>query len=264
MFVFSEQSPAFKKLNDLSHELCATLINSLQPIKRNIKLSAGRLFEAKSNQFDLLCLKNGVAFLTCRERRLFGYEENDLLFIPDSSLNWPLHYESELAIIVDHYSVADWITTVASDQSLQQLWLNYFEAQRQLIALLLVESQQDEPVLDPSLEYIEADQTIIQQGELERFVCTMVEGSAEVFVDGTKVGEIKRDQIFGAFSCLTNSPRSASVIATSRCLLAKIPQDDFLQLINARPQAALQLLQEMAATIVNLNNKVVSFGSGAI
>lgn len=264
MFVFSEQSAALEQLSDLNRELCAALIQNLPPCQENCKIAAGRLFQAADNQFGLFFIKNGVVFLSYQERRLFGYDENDLLLIPETSFDWPLHYESELAIIVDRYSVADWSAKVAGDQALQQLWINYLEGQKQLIALLLAESQQDDPVLDPSLEYVEAGQTIIQQGELERSVCTMVEGSADVFVDGTKVGEIKRNQIFGAFSSLTNSRRSASVVATSRCLLAKIPQEDFLQLINARPEAALQLLQEMAATIVNLNNKVARFGSGAI
>ena len=257
MFFFTEQQPEFDKLSSLGKKLTEQITQLLKPTQQDLLIPAGEHFLSQFENGGIYLIKSGIVFLADQERRLFGYEEGELILITPGANDWPLKYYSELAIVVDHYLMQDLSITLSKNESLNKTWLSYLQAQIQMISLLFAAAIEHDPVLEPGLEYIDPDQVIMRQGELEKTVYTMVEGSADVFVDGVKVGQIKREEIFGAFSCLTNAPRSATVVATSRCLVAKLPKESFLELITARPHAALQLLQEMAETITSLNQKVV-------
>lgn len=233
MFSLSEQSSQFDQLSNHNRELSARLLEFLHPTESDVKLPSGRLFVTEPYKSGLFLLKNGAIFLTDQGNRLFAYEEEELISISTKAYSYPLYYESELAVVVDRFSMGEVARAMSVSPSFQDLWLNYMETQRQLIAIQLAKSLQNESALDPVLEHIEPDLTIMKQGDFETSVYTMIEGGADVFVDGIKVGQIKRDQIFGAFSCLTSSPRSATIITNSRCLLAKIPQEAFFVSVHA-------------------------------
>ena len=101
-------------------------------------------------------------------------------------------------------------------------------------------------------------EVIIEEGTQSDTVYSIVEGHAEVFVNGTKVGEVLEDEIFGAMSLLTNSPRTATVVADAHCLVMVVPKDQFHTLIQTHPQICLSLMENMARQIVALNQQVAS------
>ena len=101
-------------------------------------------------------------------------------------------------------------------------------------------------------------ETIIEEGTESDSVYSIVEGHAEVFVKGIKVGEVLEDEIFGAMSLLTNSPRTASVIADCRCLVMVVPRHQFETMIKTHPRICLSLMENMARQIVALNQQITS------
>jgi hypothetical protein len=98
---------------------------------------------------------------------------------------------------------------------------------------------------------------IIEQGTLGQDVYTLMEGEAEAFVDGILVGEIKTNEFFGVIAAVTNTPRTARVIAKTRCTVLAVSQDMFQELIKARPVLIEKLIVEMGRAIVDLNSRVV-------
>ena len=83
-----------------------------------------------------------------------------------------------------------------------------------------------------------------------------VEGHAEAHVDGQKVGDVQKDEIFGAMAVFTREKRSATVIASEPCTVMVIPKDQFLSLMQSNPRIAHSLIESMARRIDLLNKEV--------
>ncbi len=113
---------------------------------------------------------------------------------------------------------------------------------------------------DPVSDYInfDAGDTIIAQGDVSDMVFTLMEGSAEAFQDGIKVGDIYEDEIFGAMAAFTNSERTASVVANDFSTVRAIKQDDFVELVRLQPEICKALIENMARQIVDLNDTILS------
>ena len=102
-----------------------------------------------------------------------------------------------------------------------------------------------------------AGDVIIRQGDTADLVYTIIHGEAEVFVDDVKVGEIGEEEVFGAMALFTKEPRSATVIAKTACTIMAVPQEDFATLIEAQPQAALNLIENLARRITAMNQQLI-------
>lgn len=83
-----------------------------------------------------------------------------------------------------------------------------------------------------------------------------MDGSADVLVDGQKVGELRQDEIFGAMALFTNERRSATVVAREACRVTAIPQAQFLTLMRKAPQLTHSLIEDMSRHIDLLNKEV--------
>ncbi|RLU00009.1 MAG: Crp/Fnr family transcriptional regulator [Ketobacter sp.] len=73
-----------------------------------------------------------------------------------------------------------------------------------------------------------------------------------------KVGEVLEDEIFGAMSLLTHSPRTASVVADCRCLVMVVPRHQFETMIKTHPRICMSLMENMARQIVALNQQITA------
>jgi CRP-like cAMP-binding protein len=103
-----------------------------------------------------------------------------------------------------------------------------------------------------------AGDVIITEGSESDTVYSIVEGHADVYVKNVKVGEVLQEEIFGALSLLTQSPRTATVIATKPCMVMVVPKDQFETLLQTHPRICMSLMENMARQIVSLNEKVSS------
>ncbi len=88
-------------------------------------------------------------------------------------------------------------------------------------------------------------------------VYTIISGNADVIVDGVSVGELGEDEVFGAMAVFTGEKRSASIIASTACTVMAVPQQDFTVLIEAQPQAAVNLIENLARRINMMNQQVL-------
>ncbi len=98
---------------------------------------------------------------------------------------------------------------------------------------------------------------ILREGDQGREVFLLTEGSAEVSVRGTRVGEIHRDEIFGALAALTEGMRTATVTATSPSICMVFGKNDFRDYIRSNAALMEKLFEDFARALEDLNNSVV-------
>jgi CRP-like cAMP-binding protein len=99
---------------------------------------------------------------------------------------------------------------------------------------------------------------IIQQGDPADDIFSMTEGLAEVTVNDMAVAKIRPGELFGTMAALTGSHRNATVRAVETCTVIRVPRDRFFELIRSRPAAIQGLLVDMAKSITELNEEVVT------
>jgi len=151
---------------------------------------------------------------------------------------------------------------IAKDPDAMKLWQQWASLQRrllnQLIALLVQSEERPSPGF---MRYNDGD-VIIHENDISDSVYTIMDGAADVFVNGVKVGEIAQEEIFGAIAVLTGQRRTATVKARGACNVLVVSQTEFANMVNTHPHLFMNLVQDMAKNIVALNERVVSL-SGA-
>ncbi|MCC6627161.1 MAG: cyclic nucleotide-binding domain-containing protein [Chloroflexi bacterium] len=105
----------------------------------------------------------------------------------------------------------------------------------------------DGPGLNPAKAQIfEAGATIMRQGEPGSSAYVVVDGVADVLVGETRVATVGPGGIVGEMAVLTGQPRSATVIARTKCWLAPIDSEQFADLVQHNPHFSLQVMTQMS------------------
>lgn len=207
----------------------------------------------------LYVVKGGMLGMRCEERKLFIWDEGDLI-LPDAS-GEDVSYYAESSALLAAYSTTDVMAAVTRDPQLAKLWTHILVTQQGMLVRLLAAYSPEESHTTTGFAYFDAGQTIIQQGEPANYVLSLFEGSADVLVDGVTVGHVTEGEIIGAIAVLTDAPRNATVKANSRCAVIKVPKSQFKDLIRTNPGMIHALLQDMAKQITRLNQQVVELSS---
>ena len=78
---------------------------------------------------------------------------------------------------------------------------------------------------------VEAGHVVIAQGGIGDRYYLVVEGTADVTIDGEHVGRLGSDATFGEVALIRDIPRTATVTATTAMRLLAVPRDAFLEAI---------------------------------
>ena len=152
----------------------------------------------------------------------------------------------------------EFISYVQSDVIRQHRWSNYLLTSgalyQELVTHYLV---QFNATPHKGFTQLKTGDVIIEQGAEADMVYLLMSGSADVMVNGVKVGEVLQDEIFGAMAVFTGEARNATVTAREDCQLLAIPKNQFVDLIRAQPETALTLLNNMSRRIQALNQQVL-------
>lgn len=195
------------------------------------------------------------------DKTLFQWSEGDLLGIEHlagafSQAPGELLAVDDYALLVS-FRLEDVEAALVQDAGIRRLWLQIIGLQQVLLSKLvgqLVE-QENQPV--PGFRRFPEGAEIIHQGDEAEYVYTIIDGTADVLVDGIKVGEIGEEEIFGALAVLTGGRRCATVIATRTCSVMMVHRDEFFLMVKTHPHLFMALVQDMAKTILKLNDRVV-------
>jgi CRP-like cAMP-binding protein len=83
---------------------------------------------------------------------------------------------------------------------------------------------------------------LMREGRPGREFIVLVEGTADVTRDGTKVADLRAGDWVGEIALLTNVPRTATVTATSPIRVLVITDRSFRALVETMPSIALKVL----------------------
>jgi CRP-like cAMP-binding protein len=99
-----------------------------------------------------------------------------------------------------------------------------------------------------------AGAVLVQQGEPGDSLCILLEGRAEVRLQGRTIDAIGPGDYFGEMSLVDGEPRSATIVATEDGLLLCIAASDFDALLNL-PYVAREVIRCLSARVRELHGK---------
>ncbi len=194
------------------------------------------LYADTSLQELVFTIEQGAVGYEQADRTLFHYDVGDLIGLerlqglPEGVLF------SESPTVLRPYNKSGLWQHSSTEQARQ--WCTYLlaECHRHSAVIAAIEPPTDRTSL--GFQSFAANEVIIEEGTDSDTVYSIVEGHATVYVNGVKVGEVLENEIFGAMSLLTNSPRTATVKADRRCLVMVVPRHQFETLIKTHPPYA--------------------------
>jgi len=112
---------------------------------------------------------------------------------------------------------------------------------------------------EPIVNYLDASNNVffIVDGEL-RVTLYSLAGKAVSFRD------LGPGEMFGEYPAIDGGPRSASVEARTRCLVASMSPSTFLNLLQSQPTVMQTLLKQLVETIRKLTSRVYEFSTLAV
>lgn len=204
-------------------------------------------------------VKGGMLGMRCQDRKLFTWDEGDLI-LPDTG-NDEITFYAESSVLLAAYPNVALVDAILADEQRAQLWTRILTTQQGMLTRLLAAYIPEEHHAAPGFAYFEPGDTIIRQGEPADYVFSLFEGNAEVLVDSVVVGHVSEGEVVGAIALLTHSPRSATVRAKTRCSVVKVPKHQFKNLIRTNPGMIHSLLTDMARQVTSLNGQVVELSA---
>lgn len=205
---------------------------------------------------QLFIIENGLLHAFVDERPLFYLQEGDLVGLRQGIDLPACRYSSEEPIRLLPYARHEVFKHIYASEQRQELFLQYLIGHTALLSDVVARLKQPEIRPATGFQHFAAGEELIHQGDEAEHVFVIIEGHADAFVDGHKVGDVQRDEIFGAMAVFTREKRSATVIASEPCTVMVIPKDQFLSLMQSNPRIAHGLIESMARRIDLLNKEV--------
>ncbi len=92
--------------------------------------------------------------------------------------------------------------------------------------------------------HYDAGDTIFKKGDVGRTLYIVVDGSVRIHDDdGTTIGTIGEDEIFGERSALTGNLHRASATAATDCKILKLDEDLLYEVMTGHPEVAQGLIE---------------------
>ena len=89
------------------------------------------------------------------------------------------------------------------------------------------------------------DRTLVREGQPGREFFILVEGSVRVSRKGRKLGDLGPGDWFGEIALLTDTPRTATVTATSPIRVLVVTDRSFRRVVESMPKIALKVLSTL-------------------
>ena len=261
MYLLGEQPAYADKLINRLQTIPRQLLEGLEPCGENIEIKQTDNLTADLPDNQLFIIDSGLIHALVDNRPVFYLQEGDLLGLRQGLELPECQYNSEDTIRLTPYSRRDVFQHIAADDQRQELFTQYLLGHSALFTDALARLKQPEVRPSTGFQSFAAGEELINQGDIAEHVFIIIEGHAEAWVNGEKVGDVEKDEIFGAMAVFTEERRTATVIASEPCTVMVIPKDQFLSLMRSNPRIAHSLIESMARRIDLMNKEITHLRS---
>ena len=204
-------------------------------------------------------IDEGLLRLEVEGKTLRYLEDGDLArTLPSPVL--PTRLVAEFATRARIFSSTDWAALMEADPGVRRVWVAHREREIELMVGLCAAHAREAVDAGMRLSRHAHGETIIEEGAESAEAFVLLHGRAHAFADGTEVGSIEENEVFGEMGLLTHSPRTATVIAATDCLVQRIAPGELERLIRGRPHLAAEMLATLARRLTAANRKMSGVG----
>lgn len=107
-------------------------------------------------------------------------------------------------------------------------------------------------------EEIEQGTTIFREGDTGDCMYIIYQGQVKIHKNDKELAILNEKEVFGELSLLDAETRSASATTSTDCILYKIDQEPFYELIDSRPEIAKGFIKILCRRLRAQNEKSVS------
>src|SRR3990167_3861340 len=256
MYLLGEQPAYADQLINRLQSIPTQLLEGLEPEGATVTFERVDDLTQLLPGNQLFVIENGLLHAVIDGRPLFYLQEGDLVGLRQGIELPSCRYSSEEPLSLIPYSRSAVFQHIYGSEQRQELFIQYLIGHTALLSDALARLKQPEIRPATGFQHFAAGEELIHQGDDAEHVFVIIEGHAEAYVDGHKVGDVQKDEIFGAMAVFTREKRSATVLASEPCTVMIIPKEQFLSLMQSNPRIAHSLIESMAKRIDLLNKEV--------
>jgi hypothetical protein len=256
MYLLGEQPAYAETLINRLQNIPARLLQGLAPSGPAIEFPAIDDLAAALPSDQLYVLDIGRLHGCIDDRALFYLRQGDLIGLRQDAGLPRCRLCSKTPLALTPYLRSQVFQHIYADPARSELFLQYMAGQTALLSDAVARLKQPEFRATNGFQRVASGETLIRQGDEADHVFVIIEGHAEAFVDGFKVGDVPKDEIFGAMAVFTGEKRNTTVITAEPSTIMRIPKDQFLSLTQSNPKIAGSLIESMARRIDLLNKQV--------
>jgi CRP-like cAMP-binding protein len=105
---------------------------------------------------------------------------------------------------------------------------------------------------------IDAGEVLFRQGEAGDAMYVLLEGEAEILINDVLFEKCTSGTIVGEIAVCDHSPRTATVVASTPCVLAVIDSRRFRFLLDETPGFAIAVIQVLAQRLKKCSERVIN------
>lgn len=261
MYLLGEQPAYADALINRLQNIPTRLLAGLAPCGPAVDFHAVDDLAAALPGNQLFILDNGLLHGCIGDRALFYLHEGDLIGLRQDMELPRCRLRSDHPLALTPYLRSAVFQHIYADPERSELFLQYMAGQTALLSDAVARLKQPEFRSTNGFQRIASGEVLIRQGDEADHVFVIIDGHAEAFVDGHKVGDVPKDEIFGAMAVFTGEKRNASVITCEPSTIMRIPKDQFISLTQSNPKIASSLIESMARRIDLLNKQITQLSA---
>lgn len=238
------------------HSLVPDLLINCTVKSCDLIIPSNKTIDPQSRSVYLI--KDGTISETYEGHIIVNHEEGDLIGVDGLVSQKKSMFENDFAVTVDEYDGQQFLDEIFNDKGKFLIWNKYVSCLSQSYQIMMCHFSQQDIAFSPEYRYYSEGDVIIEENTAGDEVFTLLSGSAKVMVNTTEVGVVEQNEIFGAIAALTNTKRTASIVAISDCETIVVKSDSFRSLLMARPDTVQKLIHDMARTIVSSNDRIMA------
>lgn len=259
MYLVGEQSAYAEEWITRLQGLPSRLLEGAPASDSPLELSAGTLLGSHIRPDQLYLIEAGLVQVALNDRNLFYLSEGDVLNLAPAPEGLECRYRAQAPLRLVPFDRSTALAHIGAAGK-SELLADYLGGHAWLLAEAVTRLKQPEYRSASGFKHVATGEVLIRQGDEPDHVFIIIDGHAEVFVDGLKVGDVAKEEIFGAMAVFTEEKRTATVIASTACTVMMIPKDQFLAMTQSNPKIAHSLIESMAKKINVLNRQLTGSG----